>query len=32
MLVEVRFRRNRPDDERDRRLRHGGRHRGRTGV
>jgi uncharacterized protein YbjQ (UPF0145 family) len=28
----VRFRRNRPDDERDRRLRHGGRHRARTGV
>ena len=28
----LRFRRNRADDERNRRLRHGGRHRARTGV
>ena len=28
----VRFRRNRSDNERNRRLRHGGRHRARTGV
>jgi hypothetical protein len=28
----VRFRRNRPDDERNRRLRHSGGHRARTGV
>ena len=32
LMMRFEFRRNRSDNERNRRLRHGGRHRARTGV